>query len=128
MALQQSVSDYFSTLNSGDKAGWLATFSDGRNLHHADPVNGPARTSKAQLEEYFDQMVGLFTEVHLEAGTHFAAGPDHLALTFTGKGQGKNGAAVQFSGIDVFWGDANGKIVRLEAYWDAGATVAQLLA
>lgn len=127
MALQQSIQNYFSALNSGDREGWLATFSDRPELRHADPVNGPARTTKTELGGFFDQMLGLFAEVRLEVESWHAAGPEHVALTFQGKGKGRNGAELTFGGIDVFWGDAEGKIVKLEAYWDANATVARLL-
>lgn len=57
----------------------------------------------------------------------YHGGPQQLALNWRGQGTGHNGVAVEFDGIDVVTLDSAGKILRLEAYWDATPTLSKLI-
>ncbi|MFN8609617.1 MAG: nuclear transport factor 2 family protein [Vulcanimicrobiota bacterium] len=127
MSLPTSITDYFDAIRRKDRAAWLATFSDQAALSHVDPVGAPARTSKSEIGAFWDQIHQLFAQVELTAGPAFAGGADRLALNWHGQGTGHNGVYVEFAGIDVFQLDSAGKILSLEAYWDAPATLSRLM-
>ncbi len=108
---------YFEAIRTRNREAWLATFSDQEKLVHIDPVGTPGRSSKEEIGGFWDQITALFREVE---------GPDHFALTWRADGVGFNGVAVQFDGIDLVTLDAKGKILRMEAYWDAAPTLSKL--
>jgi len=126
MQLSDTVNRYFEAIRQKDRAGWLDCFSSHPDLQHVDPVGAPARHSRDEIGAFWDQIHSLFATVRLDAEDIYTGGPDRLALTWVGRGKGHNGVEVEFRGIDVFSGDAEGKILRLEAYWDAAATLARL--
>ncbi len=127
MSLQVNLDAYFSAIGRRDKQAWLDTFSDQSGLAHADPVGGPVRTSKAELGAFWDLLQSLFAEVHLEVKQVYLALPQRVGLVWLGRGRGNNGVQVEFEGIDIIVGDDQGKILSLEAYWDANATLARLM-
>jgi ketosteroid isomerase-like protein len=127
MTLEETITAYFQAISRLDRKAYLASFSDSPQLYHLDPVGGVVRTSKQAIGEFFDQVGGLFAEVEMKAGQIYPVSPTQLALTWTATGRGRNGVAVEFHGIDVIAGDEHGKIVRLEAYWDANGTITRLM-
>lgn len=128
MTLPTSVEQYFAAIRDNNREAWLATFSDQPGLSQVDPVGSPARTSKAEIGAFWDQIHQLFAQVELQAGAAHPGGASELALSWTGRGRGHNGVEVEFAGIDVIRLDSAGKILSLEAYWDATATLSRLMA
>ncbi|MBS2037567.1 nuclear transport factor 2 family protein [bacterium] len=127
MTIPDSLQDYFKAIRNHDREAWLASFSDQPGLSQVDPVGSPARSSKAEIGAFWDQIHQLFARVELEAGTAFPGGASELALTWKGRGRGHNGVDVEFEGIDVVRLDSIGKILTLDAYWDAQATLSKLM-
>ncbi len=127
MTIPQSIIDYFEAIRNTDRAAWLATFSDEPGLNQVDPVGAPARTSKEEIGAFWDQIYQLFAQVELYIRSSYPGGPESLALTWEGKGTGHNGVYVEFNGVDVIVLDSAGKILSLEAYWDAHATLSRLM-
>lgn len=115
MTIPQSITDYFEAIRNTDRTAWLATFSDEPGLNQVDPVGAPARTSKEEI---------VWNCISARA---IGGGPESLALTWEGKGTGQNGAYVKFDGVDVIVLDSAGKILSLEACWDAHATLSRLM-
>lgn len=122
-----TIDRYFDCINRRDREAWLAVFSDHTGLHHADPVGGEVRCTKEQLGAFWDFMMGLFENIHLQPEATYPA-PGRVALQFVGRGRGRNGAQVEFRGIDLIESDPEGKILRLEAFWDPTATLQRLMA
>lgn len=127
MNIPESLTNYFDAIRTRDRDAWLATFSDEPGLTQIDPVGSPGRSSKAEIGAFWDQITSLFKEVELKPVAVYPGGTDHLALTWRAEGVGFNGVAVQFEGIDVVTMDSAGKILRMEAYWDASPTLAKLM-
>ncbi|MBT9589053.1 nuclear transport factor 2 family protein [bacterium] len=125
--LNDTIDRYFAAIRSNDRQAWLDTFSDHPALVHVDPVGAPARNTKAEIGAFWDQLHQLFDRVSLQIVKIHPGLPNQVALTWVGQGTGKNGVAVQFEGIDLIQGDDHGKILRLDAYWDANATLARLM-
>jgi len=127
MKLKSTVHKYFDAIARKDRKAWLDCFSDDPGLSHVDPVGSPARTRKEDVGAFWDQIHSLFESVVLEIEHLYPGSPEVLALTWVGRGRGFNGVDVTFRGIDVFRADPSGKILQMEAYWDANATLGQLL-
>ncbi len=126
MNLPDCMTQYFEAIRTRNREAWLATFSNQEKLVHIDPVGTPGRSSKEEIGGFWDQITALFKEVELKPVTVYPGGPDHFALTWRADGVGFNGVAVQFDGIDLVTLDAKGKILRMEAYWDAAPTLSKL--
>ena len=122
MDFRKTVDRYFECVDARDRAGWLDLFSDEPGLAQTDPVGTPSRHSKEELGAFWDQITGLLPEPTLTPQEFFPGHP-HIALTWEGRGRGNNGTAVVFRGIDIFTPDSQGKILKLDAYWDAAATL-----
>ena len=127
MKFKTTVNKYFEAISHKDRQAWLDCFSDEPGLSHVDPVGSPGRANKADIGAFWDQIHSLFESVVLEVEQLYPGTRDVLALTWVGRGRGHNGVDVTFRGIDIFRADKSGKILSMEAYWDANATLGQLL-
>jgi len=87
----------------------------------------PTRSSKEEIGIFWDQIHQLFAQVELSVKTMYPGTPEKVALVWQGRGTGHNGVFVEFEGIDVFVLDNQGKILQMEAYWDAPATLSRLM-
>lgn len=125
MAFTDTIQDYFDAIRRHDKQAFLDTFTGGSDLNHEDPVGTPARQSLAEVADFWDFIHSLFESVSLEADEVYPAGSE-VAVRWTGRGKGKNGVQVQFTGVDVFAADGREKIQSVRAFWDAAATLAKL--
>ena len=121
------MTQYFEAIRTRNREAWLATFSDQTGLTQIDPAGTPGRSSKAEIGAFWDQITSLFKEVELKPVKVYPGGPNHLALTWRAEGVGFNGVAVEFDGIDLVTLDSEGKILRMEAYWDATPTLSKLM-
>jgi steroid delta-isomerase len=52
--IRSTIERYQATFNSGDKAGWLALFSDDGELE--DPVGSPPRVGRVGLTAFWDEI------------------------------------------------------------------------
>lgn len=127
MNFRETVDNYFRFICEGNREAWLDQFTDHQGLVHADPVGAPVRQTKAEIGQFWDSIMGLFSTVTLR-GVEFYPGGDQLAVKWKANGVGHNGALVEFEGIDIFTADSNAKILQMQAYWDAQPTLAKLMA
>jgi steroid delta-isomerase len=90
-----------------------------------DPVGTPPHTGREAIREF---MQGTMLQTERLATTPeklFIAG-DSAAFTWTVQLTLKNGRSVTFEGIDVIRVNDEGKIQRLDAYWDPAPVLAIL--
>ena len=121
----QAVAEYFAAIRAMDAERWVATFAeDGQS---EDPVGAPPMVGHEALRQFMTGITGAFESVGLTEDSVFVAG-NSAAVKWTGRGRGKNGADVVFEGIDVIDCDADGKIVKVRAFWDPGPVMAALQA
>lgn len=118
MAFQDTIDAYFHHMNERDRHAWLATFSDQPGLTHIDPVDTPARHTREEIGGFWDQIMSAFQELSLEVDRVYPRA-GQVACAWKAKGRGRNGAQVEFDGINVFVADGNDKILSLTAYWDS---------
>src|SRR5579863_1723981 len=92
-----TIAGYFATIRAMDTDAFVATFAADGVLH--DPVGAPPHVGHAAIRAFADGIFGLFETVGLTEDAIFVAG-NGAAVKWTGRGRGKNGAAVTFEGID----------------------------
>ena len=82
-----------------------------------EPV-APTVKGHEAIRGLFDAMAAGFTSVSITPEKPYATGPHDAAFTWVEHGEMKDGRAVDFHGIDVMACDADGKLTRVQAYWD----------
>lgn len=120
---RHAVAEYFAALRAMSPDAWVATFSDDAVSH--DPVGAPPHPGKDAIRQFLTGVLSLFETVGLTEDHVFVAG-NHAAIKWTGRGKGKNGRSVTFEGIDVITVNEQGKIQRVDAYWDPAPVIAEV--
>jgi steroid Delta-isomerase len=122
--IQATIDRYFAATRSTNKAvEMVACFA--LDTISYDPADGPAVEGHAGLLQGFQQIGAFFIDIELTAD-FTAINGNEAAVKWSGRGTGKNGAAVTFAGIDIFEFNAAGQIQTLRAYWNPGAAIAKL--
>jgi steroid Delta-isomerase len=120
---QRTVDRYFGAIAALDEDAFVATFAaDGVSY---DPVGAEPSAGEEGLRRFFAGITGTFREMVLTPDDTFHAGGS-VAVKWTGRGETHDGVAVEYSGIDVFEVDDEGRITRLDAYWDPKQLFSQL--
>lgn len=120
----QSVQRYFAASRGNHQAeAMTACFADDCLVH--DPADAPALKGHAELQQFFQSMIDLFSTVKLTE-EFIAINGREAAVKWTGQGIGKNGREVPFEGIDLFEINADGRIQSLRAYWNPVPMLAML--
>jgi steroid delta-isomerase len=122
LALTEAINRYFAAVSSLDASAYADKFSEHPVVE--DPVGTPPLQSRAALEGFLNGMKGLIREVHFTPAEPYICG-NEVAAPWRAVGTGVNGRTVEFSGVDVMEFNADEKIVRLRAYWDAASVVAK---
>ena len=121
--ITEIIGRFYAALRSHDVAAWLDTFAEDAIAH--DPVGMPPHYGHEGLKAFLSGVLAQFVSFGLTEDDVFHA-PNSAAVRWTGRGHGRNGRTVQFSGIDLFEFDGNGKIRLFKAYWDAAPVLATL--
>ena len=121
--LPESVRSYFNALNSIDRSAFLSCFSSGAVAR--DPYGGPVFEGPDGLNKLFDGMERTWSEFGMEPQAAFAGG-NRLAVPWATSAVTKKGKRAEFSGVNVFTLDEDGKIIELDAYWNFKAMLAQI--
>lgn len=120
--MDSAVSEYFAALNALDRQRYLACFSSEAVLR--DPYGGPVLQGEAGLHKFFDGMERTWQRFDMRPGAAYAAG-DRVAVPWETDAVAVSGKHVRFAGVNVFTLE-EGKISRLDGYWDFRAMAAQL--
>ncbi len=121
--VSKAVKAYFAAFRAIDEEAWVRTFAEDAVTY--DPVGASPTKGHQKLREFFQTITAAFKEVDLTEDEVFIAG-NGAAVKWTGRCVSKQGRKVHFEGIDVFTVNEDGKIERLEAYWNPAEMVAQL--
>lgn len=118
-----SVHDYFAALNDIDREAYVACFTEDAAV--LDPYGGRPLHGVDGLHKFMDGMERTWASFEMTPGELFAAG-DRVAVQWSCKAEAGSGKKANFSGINVFTLSEDGRISRLEGYWDFKAMVAQI--
>lgn len=114
---------YFSALRAMDRAAYLDAFSAGAELH--DPYGGRPFIGTEGLDKWFNGLERTWTGFDIQPGEYFVSG-DRVAVPWTATAEAKNGKEAHFAGINVFTVGEDGRLDRLEGYWDLQAMLGQI--
>ena len=117
------VAAYFATIRAMDVDAFVAMFAADGISH--DPVGAPPHVGHAAIRQFAEGIFGLFETVGLTEDQVFVGG-NGAAVKWTGRGRGKNGAAVTFEGVDVIELNDAGTIQLMRAYWDPAPVLAKI--
>lgn len=121
--MNSAIEAYRQALNGRDQAAYVACFTEDAVL--LDPYGPRALEGVDGLQRFFkgfEQTWATFTMTFAEP--HSSG--DRVAVAWSVTAVAHNGHDAAFSGINVFTVNADGKISRLEGYWDVRAMLAQI--
>ena len=112
-------------LNAIEKYGAALCALDGAALAECFAAEGewtepvaPTVKGPEAVRGLFDAMAEGFASMTLTPTKIYSTGPHDAAFTWVGQGVMKDGRSVDFHGIDVVACNAEGKLTRVQAYWD----------
>lgn len=112
--VERVARDYFNALVERNIDAWVDLFAD--DAISNDPVGSPHR-GKGELRDFLTKFVSHFKSVALYEREILSVG-DNAAVKWEGIGEGNNGQAVTFYGIDLISVNKAGKIQTVYAFWD----------
>lgn len=118
-----AVHAYFRELSEGESDAFVALFSADARIE--DPVGMPALIGHEGAAKLHRNLRRAWSALRMTPTATYARDRS-AAAHWTASGTSSRGNAVAFEGIDVFEVDAEGRITRLEGYWDFDAVVGQL--
>jgi len=121
--VESSVDRYFRAVSNLDRDAYLDSFSPDAVLR--DPYGGPERRGAPGLNAFFDGMEKTWESFEMVPEDAYRSG-NRVAVPWTASGTAKSGKTADFAGVNVFSLDDDGRIERLEGYWDYEKMVAQL--
>lgn len=113
-AAQRIVDAYVSTLNEGDRDGFVDLFAD--EAVQQDPVGTPPRIGRRAIAAWLDDAFASYPPFDLAGGRVFASG-DEIALEWTTTHH-LDGKSRSFSGVDIIALEGE-KIGSVHSYYEA---------
>jgi steroid delta-isomerase len=112
---QATIDRYFAAIGRLDREAWVACFAPEDFAH--DPADAPARRGPDAHRAFFDAIASLFTELEFRVESTHSCG-DRSAVVFSARALAKTGRRAEARGVDVFSFDSQGRILRLDGFWD----------
>ena len=124
--MRSGVDNYFAAIRTQNKGEWTATFSD--NPHFEDPKGTKPYISEQKLDIFFRNFVKLFPELYDVAYTVEEAGGNHLRVRWRMVAESfLNVGQVEFTGVETFHFQADGKIAAAFAEWDSAKVADEIM-
>ena len=121
--LEKAVSGYYEALHARDLEAWLGVLDEEIVSH--SPVGGPVIEGHDGMRLAFKTVMGTLQSVEFDTGELFGGG-NAAAVKWVARGSGHNGQSVTFEGINIFSITLEGKIQRIDSYWDPNELMRQL--
>jgi len=114
---------YFDAIAGADADDFAALFSAA--AHFEDPVGGPALHGHDGVRKFHKGLRRAWQRLRMQAEDVFVRG-DRAAVRWHATGHSATGKDITFDGINVFTVDGDGKISRLEGYWDFESVIGRM--
>ena len=111
---------YFRLLNERNQNELAACFTDECEIH--SPFGSAPYNGRGSLRNMLHDLTDPWQHLKLIPKSAYRTG-DRIAVMWMAEGLGKNGAQVAFEGVSVFQIGSEGRIARLEEYWDVRAAL-----
>jgi len=122
---RQAALAYFDTLGTGEADAFVALFSP--DAYFEDPVAGPgpALDGHDGLRKFHRGLRRVWQSLRMDVGDVFVRG-SRAAVRWRAEGVSASGKAIAFEGINVIAVDDQGRISRLEGFWDVERVMGQM--
>jgi steroid delta-isomerase-like uncharacterized protein len=114
---------YFQALNDKDEKAFSACFAPDCEVHN--PFGSPAYKGTPNLPRLFKELTAPWETLLVIPKSAYRSG-NRVAILWMAEGKGPGGQETSFEGVNVFELAEDGRIARLEAYWDSRATMKEL--
>lgn len=121
--MRAAVAAYFQAISSLDPEAWADTFAEGGRS--CDPWGSPPHEGREALVQFLGGLCEAFERVQMELGEVFLAGSGG-AVQWRARCVARNGRNIEFSGIDTFEFEEDGRIREARGYWDFPAVMARI--
>jgi steroid delta-isomerase-like uncharacterized protein len=117
------VRRYAEALGSAEKDTFVSLFTE--DVHFEDPVGTKVHVGHEGVAAFHDGLRRAWSS--LSMATHIIEPRgDRVAVSWSALGRSASGKDITFDGIDVMLVRDDGRIARLEGYWDFEGVVAQM--
>ena len=116
------IDDYFAAVTGPDAAVLTALFADEAEIE--DPVGAPPLVGPGGMAVFHKRLHRAWQSLVMTPSAPYVRG-NRAAVRWTASGMSAAGKAIAFEGINVFEVGDDGRIARLQAFWDFESVVAQ---
>lgn len=121
--LSPTLRNYFDALNNIDRDLYIACFTEDAVVR--DPYGGPVYEGTDGLQRFFKGMERTWSEFAMKPRAAYS-GADRVAVPWTTTAVAQNGRQAEFSGVNVFVVAEDGRIRKMDGYWDFKGMLAQI--
>jgi hypothetical protein len=121
--IRKAVSAFYAAHRERDPGAVVALFA-AESIAHI-PVGAPELDTPESRKEYWEGLLGLFSDLHMTEDSVFYSGHG-AAVKWSAEGVGTEGRTVSFEGIDAFQFDPEGAIQVMMSWWDPGEMMLDL--
>lgn len=116
------VASYFERATAPDAAAFAALFADAAEVR--DPVGAPALVGPAGMTKFHGRLHRAWRSLAMAPVETIVRGRE-AAVRWQANGTSAGGNEITFDGMNTFVVDDEGRIERLDAYWDFEGVVAR---
>lgn len=117
-----AMAAYFERLTAPDAEAFAALFAETAEVR--DPVGSPTLVGPAGMTKFHGRLHRAWRSLRMAPVESHVRGGE-AAVRWEANGTSAGGNEISFGGINTFTVDENGKIARLDAYWDLEGVVAR---
>lgn len=117
------VRRYAEALGSADKDTFVSLFTE--DVHFEDPVGTKVHTGHDGVAAFHAGLRRAWASLSMTTHIIEPRG-NRVAVSWSARGRSASGTEITFDGIDVMFVHEDGRIERLEGYWDFEDVVAQM--
>jgi steroid delta-isomerase len=120
---RRAIEAYFASIADAEAQAFVDQFAEEATF--ADPVGGPVLTGRDGVAKFHKGLRRAWQRLDMRpTAVHVRGG--RAAAAWTATGQSASGKDIAFDGVNVFEVDDDGRIARLEGYWDFEGVIGQM--
>lgn len=114
---------YFDAIENADAEDFTTLFTD--DVVFEDPVGGPRLEGHAGMARFHKGLRRAWSNLRMEATAIHARG-ERAAVAWRAQGASTSGKAIDFEGINVFELAEDGRIRRMQGFWDLEGVIGRM--
>lgn len=122
--LKLAIAQYYTSLAAMDREGWLEILASDAVIY--DPVGKPPLRVREDSQKFFDLLSKFYKQFEIVQEFVFIVKKE-AAVKWTMQVVAQNDRTATAEGISIFEFNENGKIAKIQSYWDEALLKAQLI-